>query len=113
MPRFVSGLTVILLLLSFSARLENTFSHTSYNTFLQQSKPNYLVLDLGEVHSKTLDAMLHELNTYEDKISLAVYNYDNMHLTINYTNLISLDDILQIVSKYVKDFTKIAGTGIQ
>lgn len=75
-----------------------------------QAKNKWISLKFQEEHSKEMDELVRELLSYEEKISSVTYIKETGILNIYYTDLISLDDILQIVLKHFSDFEKVGGS---
>jgi hypothetical protein len=76
----------------------------------EQSVEHYVIISLGEVHSKKVEDLTAHLTQLEDKILSVNFQIDSGLLTINYTDLIKFDDITQIISRYFPDFEKISGS---
>lgn len=100
---------------SFAAKLNvEGFSALSttckFNGPVQVEKYRYLILQFNKYETILMEKMVSELNSYENKIMGAEFDKTAHKLTILYISAITLDDILQVVSKYAMDFEKIGGS---
>lgn len=73
----------------------------------------FVVLEFPKYEKYKIQEMLTELHSYQGKINDAKFDFTTHRLTVHYFASISLDDILQIVSTYNMDFTKITGSEIE
>lgn len=103
----------IMLFCVFSiCHLGNVFGSNTNVNDKTQTKLNYVKLEVRKINSDQLSNLILELNSYEGKISEASYDETTRQLTVWYSQTISMVDVIQIVSKYTNDFSKIAGTEI-
>lgn len=105
--KFVFGL-----ILSLSG-IGSVYAIQSGNYLMTQTKLKFLRISIPKLDSNEIEMLLTELRSYEGKVSEADFNFENRELTLWYTDALEMDDILEVLSKYTLDFSKLAGTEMQ
>jgi hypothetical protein len=99
-----------IMLIFFQVIFLNTYQSWAFSTSVKDVETEFIVLEFPKYEKYKIQEMLTELHSYQGKITDAQFDFTTQRLTVSYSALISLDDILQIVSNYKMDYTKISGS---
>ncbi len=110
---FARSFSIILFFVFAICFIGNVNGSITAGTKIAQSKLNYLILEIRKIKTDQLSVLIAELNTYEGKISEVSFDETTRQLTVWYSQSITMIDVIQVVSKYTNDFSKISGTEMQ
>lgn len=80
------------------------------NDLQKQTEIHWIVLKIGEEKSQFIYDLVKELTGQSEKITSAIFETETRLLTIHYTTKITLDDIYEIINKYIQDYEKVNGS---
>lgn len=91
----------------------NGFSISVTSNVVSQVETKFVIIEFPKYEKAKLQELVAELNSYVGKIADVQFEESTQQLTVLYYSTVTLDDIFQVVGKYIPDFNKISGSEIQ